>query len=155
MRKVYLCGLLLLMIILASCGHSDRSVLIFEGASMAPTIYDEDRIVVNEAYYDKHEVQRGEIVMYETEDHKLYVKRVLGLPGEEIQMKSGQILANDEPVSKEFIFQEVQSEGFEMALGDNEYFVLGDAMDMSRDSRHIGPIMKEDIIGKVVIIKSE
>ena len=155
MRKVDLCGLLLLMIILASCGHSDRSVLIFEGASMVPTIYDEDRVVVNEAYYDKHEVQRGEIIMYENEDHKLYVKRVLGLPGEEIQMKSGQILANDEPVSEEFIFQEVQSEGFEMVLGDNEYFVLGDAMDMSRDSRHIGPVMKEDIIGKVVIIKSE
>ena len=157
MREIYLNGLLLvcLIILLVGCGHFGKTRYVFEGPSMAPTIYDEDHITVDETYYDTHEVQRGEIILYETDASTLYVKRVLGLPGERIQMGNGHLLTDREPVSEDFIFQEITYDGLEMILEDDEYFVLGDAMDMSRDSRHIGPISERDIIGKVIKVKSK
>lgn len=155
MRIFLISGLLCLNILLASCGHSDKVTLIFEGDSMEPTISNGDRIIVDEAYYDEHEIQRGDIVLSEIEPDKLHVKRILGLPGERVQMGNGQMLIDGEPVSEEWLFQEITYDGLDIRLGDKAYFLLGDGLDMSRDSRHIGPIMKEKILGKVTTVQSK
>jgi signal peptidase I len=134
-----------------------KQTLVADGDSMSPTIKDNDSFIVDEDYYKKHEVKRGDIITYKYKDGT-FAKRVFGLPGEFIQTKDGEWLADGKPINKEFIFEEIPYdknlyEG--ITLKDDEYFVMGDKPSVSRDSRSIGPIKKSEILGKVIEIKSK
>lgn len=152
MRKTFIRGLLLLGIILGEYGNPENIAMIFEGQSMAPTINDGDRLLIDQSYYDHHEIERGEMVLFEIKADKLNVKRILGLPGEQVQIKNEQFWIEGELLSEAYIFQDVTSGDLDITLGANEYFLVGDAMDMSQDSRHLGPVMEEDILGKIIKI---
>lgn len=128
---------------------------IVEGESMQFTLEDGDNLIVDKLSYRFHDPERFDIVVFPvTEDdgrETHYIKRIIGLPGETVQVTGGDIYIDGE-VLEESYGKEVVNSGFlaeqEMTLREDEYFVMGDNRNHSTDSRLIGPIKKEIIIGK-------
>lgn len=133
------------------------------GSSMYPTLSNEDNIVVEKFSYRFSEPERFDIIVFPyTEDSgevRNYIKRVIGLPGENIQIKDGIIYIDQVPLEESFGFETINTGGWAeepIDIGDNEFFVLGDNRNNSKDSRHldengesdIGLIGKDEIIGK-------
>lgn len=124
---------------------------------MLPTLKDNTKILVDEKYYKKNPVERGDLIVFYFDKTNTHTKRVVGLPNEKVQIKNGNIYIDDKPIESEFIFLEIyasgnlQSKG--IVLGENEYFIVGDNPPFSRDSREFGPIKKEVIVGKVIKTK--
>jgi len=133
------------------------------GASMEPTFIDNQFFVVNRLVYLFNDPKRLDVVelLNRDEDTKV-IKRIIGLPGETLQIKRGGVYIkrkNDEdfwrlseveylPIG-EYTKIEKQEGIFEMKLYDNQYFVLGDNRDLSTDSRNYGPIFRSYIVGRV------
>lgn len=140
-----------------------------------------DKIIVNKTAYWKNPPQRGDIVVFSTkninhpnvEPSAVYIKRIVGLPGETISVKPPDILINGNPVKEPEIFSAITESrngyhGYTFALSgakieailtspetpitlaEDEYLVLGDNSKTSLDGRHFGPIKKSNILGKVV-----
>jgi len=128
------------------------------GASMENTLHDRDILLVDKISYAYEEPERFDIIIFNPDDsnrEQLYVKRVIGLPGETIQIINNTILINDKPLDEHYgnsiiIYQGIASAP--VTLGDDEYFVLGDNRCISKDSRYldVGPVSKSKIRGKVI-----
>lgn len=145
---------LFLLTILAGGESGNKGTFSGVGVSMAPTIEDNQKVVVDKDFYKINEIKRDDLVLYKLSEaeEKLSIKRVIGLPNDLLQVKDGTFYINNEPLVSEYTFHIPDLE-ISIKLMDNEYFVIGDNHRYSRDSRHIGPILKEDILGKVVEIK--
>jgi len=124
-----------------------------EGQSMAPTLEDQDRLIVNKLHYRLDAPVVGDIVMlyYPRDPDKSFVKRVIGEPGDTIRVENGRVFRNDVPMKDEFIAEEYRSHddwGPEV-IPEGYYFVMGDHRNNSSDSRAWGFVPKKYIIGKV------
>lgn len=124
-----------------------------EGLSMAPTLEDQDRLIVNKLAYRMHAPQVGDIVMlfYPLDPDKSFVKRVVAEPGDTIKSVRGRVYRNDVPLADDFIPEEYRSEdswGPEI-IPEGYYFVMGDHRNNSSDSRTWKYVPKKYIIGKV------
>jgi len=124
-----------------------------EGQSMAPTLEDQDRLIVNKLAYRLHAPQIGDVVMllYPEDPEKSFVKRVIGEPGDTLRAVEGRVYRNDVPLSDDFIpeeYRDTQSWGPEV-VRPAQYFVMGDHRNNSSDSRTWGLVPKKYIIGKV------
>lgn len=124
------------------------------GASMQPVLDAGDMVLVNRLAYDTGRPQRFDIVVFEREDKKPNVKRVIGLPGETIQIQDGIVLINGKPLEAENGLNQVALAGQAenpIELGEDEYFLLGDNRESSEDSRfsNVGNVKREQIWGKV------
>ena len=124
------------------------------GQSMAPLLNSEDVVLVNRFTYNFSEPQRLDIVVFEREDKKANVKRIIGLPGEEVQIIKGIIYIDKKPLEAPGGLDEVALAGVAenpIRLGEDEYFLLGDNRNSSEDSRfvNIGNVSKSQIAGKV------
>jgi signal peptidase I len=124
-----------------------------EGLSMAPTLEDQDRLIVNKLAYRLHDPQVGDIVMlyYPLDPDKSFVKRIVAEPGDSIRSVRGRVYRNDVPLDDDFIPEEYRSEdswGPE-TVPDGYYFVMGDHRNNSSDSRTWKHVPKKYIIGKV------
>jgi signal peptidase I len=124
-----------------------------EGQSMAPTLEDQDRLIVNKLAYRLHDPQVGDIVMlyYPKDPDKSFVKRVIGEPGDTIRIENGRVFRNDVPLRDDFIpdeFKSYDAWGPEV-VPEGYYFVMGDHRNNSSDSRAWGFVPKKYIIGKV------
>ena len=132
---------------------------VVRGASMEPNFYDHEYLIIDELSYRLGDPERGDIVVFEypRDPDQFFIKRVIGLPGETVEVSNGEItIYNDEnPVGRvleeEYIGSERTLGKKKVELNPNEYFVLGDNRGYSLDSRSFGPIIDEDIIGKVWI----
>ena len=124
-----------------------------EGQSMAPTLEDQDRLIVNKLHYRLDAPVVGDIVMlyYPRDPDKSFVKRVIGEPGDTIRVENGRVFRNDVPMKDDFIADEYRSHddwGPEV-IPEGYYFVMGDHRNNSSDSRTWGFVPKKYIIGKV------
>ncbi len=124
-----------------------------EGNSMSPTLNSNDEMLINELSFGIFSPDRNDVVAFEV-NNQYYIKRIIGLPGETIQIVDGYIYINGSIYNEEQTFEEIVSPGLgadEIVLGENEYFVLGDNRNNSEDSRfsYIGNLKKNEIIGKV------
>lgn len=128
------------------------------GSSMEPNFKDGDYLLIDEFTYRFREPKREDVVVFRAPmAGRFFIKRIIGLPNEKIEIKQGKITIttfdNQEIVLKEdYLFDETTTSGdLKVFLNSNQYFVLGDNREAGRsfDSRAWGPLEKEDIIGLV------
>jgi signal peptidase I len=124
-----------------------------EGQSMAPTLADQDRLIVNKLTYRWAAPRRGDIVMlyYPLNPDKSFVKRVIAEEGDQVRIVDGRVFVNDVPMQDDFVPPEYRShDDFgPSVVPEGYYFVMGDHRNNSSDSRHWGFVPKKYIIGKV------
>ena len=142
-----------------------------QGASMEPNFENGQYLIVNELGYKKtdlkiavvkpfKDISRGDVMIfrYPKNPKQYFIKRIIGLPGEEIEIKNGKVYIHNKENLEGFRLEEnylsrtllTEGEG-KHKLEDDEYFVMGDNRSHSSDSRMWGPINEDDIIGKVLL----
>ncbi len=124
------------------------------GSSMQPALETENVVLMNRLIYDFQKPDRFDVVVFQRGDGKWNVKRVIGLPGETVQIKDGRIYINDVLLQETEDTALITSAGLAehpVILGEEEYFLLGDNRDSSEDSRfaNVGNVKEDQIIGKV------
>jgi signal peptidase I len=120
------------------------------GHSMDPTLEDEQYLVVNKLGYRLNEPQRGDIVVIHdprSSGRKL-IKRVIGLPGEVVEVKSGKVFINEQPLDEPYIQGPMHYTKTPTPIPSNQYYVLGDNRNNSSDSHSWGTLPREKIVGK-------
>ncbi len=133
-----------------------------EGQSMMPKLHDQDRIFVNKFIYplrewigDKEPIKRGDIVvlLFPDDPSKSYIKRVVGLPGEEINVENGKLYVNGTLINEPYLDMEYLSSDSmpgSVHIKDHHYFVMGDNRRNSSDSRYWGLVPEKYIYGKAI-----
>ena len=127
-------------------------------ASMDPTLKVHDRVLVNKLSYHLHSVHRGDIVVFKappeerTAQIKDLVKRVIGLPGDTIEARDGQIYINDRLLNEPYLPKGTRSDDLpRQVVPAGSYFMMGDNRGASSDSRVFGPIKRSTIIGRAFV----
>jgi signal peptidase I len=129
-----------------------------EGTSMMPTLDDQERIFINKFVYRFHfeKIDRGDTVVFwfPGDPSKSYIKRVIGMPGDRVEVRDGSVIVNGTALEEDYVPQEYrdQSEMRSATVGPDEYFVLGDHRSSSNDSRTWGMVPRRYIYGKAVFI---
>lgn len=125
------------------------------GNSMNSTLENGDVLILNKFKYRFTDIKRGDIISLEYDDTKYLIKRVIGLPGDSISIRDNTLYINGELYVENYLNEGLEYDDFELSslgyttIPDNMYLVLGDNREDSLDSREIGLIKKENIIGKV------
>lgn len=128
---------------------------VVEGSSMIPTLTQSDRLIVSRISYYLGQPERGDIIVFQYPygPDRDFVKRVIGLPGETIVLKNGQVFIDDKPLQSEpYVKNKSRDTHDPVTLGEDEYFVMGDNRTGSSDSRSWGPLQRHFIIGKAWLI---
>jgi len=125
-----------------------------EGTSMAPLLSDQERIFINKFIYRFEPIERGDVVVfwYPLDRSKSFIKRVIGLPGDTVEIRDGHLYLNGTEMAEPYVpasYLDSSSYG-PRKLGPDEYFVMGDHRDSSNDSRMFGPVPRQYIYGKAV-----
>jgi len=125
------------------------------GASMEPTFENGDYLLVDELAYRFRDPVRGEVIVfrYPGDHHSFYIKRIIGLPGERVAIKNGQVevfqRGEEKVLSEPYLAPLARTGDFEVTLGDGEFFMMGDNRNFSFDSRSWGPLVRTDVMGLV------
>ena len=126
-----------------------------DGLSMAPTLEDHDRLIVNKLVYELGDPRPGDIVMlyYPLNPEKMFVKRVIAKEGDMVRIVDGRVYVNDRPLRDDYVPNEFRShdDWGPKVIDQGYYFVMGDHRNNSSDSRHWGPVPKKYIVGKVKV----
>jgi len=140
---------LLLTVIIFLAVNAATGRFRIEGTSMYPTLRDGQYVIVNKLVYMFSKPQRGDIIVFipPSDEHRDFIKRVIGLPGEHVTIKSGLVFINGIQLNESYI-SAPGPYSVDRQLGPNEYFVLGDNRPNSSDSHSWGPISAQSIIGK-------
>lgn len=125
-----------------------------EGTSMAPLLSDQERIFINKFVYRFEPIERGDVVVfwYPLDRSKSFIKRVVGLPGETVELRAGRLYVNTKELREPYVpanYLDGSSYGPAMVPADS-FFVMGDHRDSSNDSRVFGPVERKHIYGKAV-----
>lgn len=142
--------------------------IIVEGPSMQPTLHDRDQMIVNKFSYHLHEPNRFDVVVFHAVEQKDFIKRVIGLPGEHVEVKDDTLyidgekmdepflngekerLQSGETLTDDFLLEELPGEN--QTIPDGYVLVLGDNRQNSTDSRTLGLISEEQIVGKTNLV---
>ena len=137
--------------------------IVVDGFSMMPTLKDTDRMIVNKISYAIGEPNHFDIIVFQAPEGKAYIKRVIGLPGDKVEYKEDTLYINDkayaEPYLDEYKAQLIDggplTEPFTLmdiidqeTVPEDHLFVMGDNRRFSKDSRHIGVISYDKVLGK-------
>ena len=125
-----------------------------EGTSMAPLLADQERIFINKFVYHLEHIERGDVVVfwYPLDRTKSFIKRVVGLPGDRVQIQQGRVYINGEVLPEPYVptaFADRSTVG-PLSVPADQYFVMGDHRISSNDSRIFGTVPAEFIYGKAV-----
>ncbi|MGE5054852.1 MAG: signal peptidase I [Acidobacteriota bacterium] len=125
-----------------------------EGTSMMPSLEDQERIFVNKFVYRLEPIERGDIVVfrYPRDPSKSYIKRVIGMQGDDIRIDGGQVYVNGKALDETYVPSEYTDQRSypDIVVPPHCYFVLGDHRSMSNDSRDFGSVNQSFIYGKAV-----
>jgi len=123
-----------------------------EGISMLPTYQDRSVNFVNRLAYVRHEPRRGDVVSIRLAGvHRMYLKRIIGLPGETIAFRNGQVLINGEALEEPYEKLPCDWDYPAVTLGPNEYFAVGDNRSMPWQVHKMGRVERNHIVGKAVL----
>jgi signal peptidase I len=135
----------LLALLLAGC---QVQVLVVHTASMEPALK------VDQAYTmlpaTAEDVIRGDIVVYRTAHDELNAKRLIAIPGDRVEIRSGELYLNGELFPEDYVLEPMEYSYDPQDMGEDEYFVLGDNRNASSDSHILGPISGEAICGRLI-----
>lgn len=129
-----------------------------QGESMMPNVYDGERFIVNKISYEFTEPSRFDLIVFHANESEDYIKRVIGLPGDIVYMEHDVLYINDKPVEEPFLESSKDGQGLAEytrdfaipeAVPEGHVFVLGDNRPNSIDSRRLGFIPMDKIVGKV------
>jgi signal peptidase I len=127
-----------------------------EGTSMMPRLENHERIFINKFLYRFRPVARGDVVVfrYPLDPTKSYIKRVIGLPGDEVSIRAGHVLVNGAPLSEPYVPADyLDTESYApVRVEPDHYFVLGDHRSSSNDSRVWGTVDRQYIYGKATFV---
>lgn len=145
-------AILLACVLVISVGRKTSVI----GVSMEPSLCNGQTIFINRFTYKIFSPKRGDVIAFMpngNQNSHYYVKRVIGLPGETVQIVGGYVFIDGVLLEEDEVYDKIAEPGIaeiEITLGMNEYFVLGDNRNSSEDSRsgNIGPVKKSTIIGK-------
>lgn len=149
--SLYLLGVLCLVYLVIHFVGQRTQV---QGSSMEPTLSTEDNLIVDKISYRFHDPERFDIIVFPQEDETFFIKRIIGLPGETVQIdEEGNIYVNEKVLQESYGKETILHPGRAIdpiTLGADEYFVLGDNRNNSTDGRDpkVGNIKREDIIGR-------
>ena len=124
------------------------------GDSMRPVLKNADKVLVNRIVYNASSPKRGDIIVFKpkgNESSHYYTKRIVGLPGETVQIVENRIYINGDKLEEDYTTTKIDTAGIaaeKVKLGGDEYFVMGDNRLRSTDSRELGTFTIDDIIGK-------
>jgi len=128
------------------------------GQSMEPNYHDKDYLVIDKISYRFRDPHRGEVVIFHPKPapEESYIKRIIGLPGETVEVKDGMVYVNSRRLSEPYVISDskmpLERDYPAVTLGNDEYFMFGDNRDHSSDSREIGPVPKVNIQGRVAVV---
>lgn len=152
---------ILAMVIIVPIRYFVVQPFFVRGASMEPNFHDGEYLVIDQLSYRFRDPKRGEVVVFRyPQDHtEFFIKRVVGLPGEEVVIEGGRISIRSQayPAGIEldesvYVASDVRTGGqIHARLGNDEYFVLGDNRSASSDSRSWGPVTRDEIIGRTYL----
>lgn len=132
---------------------------IVDGQSMEPNFHDKNYLITEKVSYKIAAPVRGDVIIFNPPDapNVNYIKRVIGLPGETVEVKNNDVYINGSKLIEPYLVTGTRNQTFDgkplrRVLKDSEYFVMGDNRGHSRDSREIGPVPKENIISKTWLI---
>lgn len=120
------------------------------GSSMEPSLYTDQRLVVEKLSYRLHEPQRGDVVVLRLPERgpELLIKRVIALPGETIEIREGQVTVNGAVLPEPYLSQQTRGQYGPVQVPEGEIFVMGDNRGASNDSRVFGPVSQSRIVGR-------
>ena len=125
-----------------------------EGTSMLPLLKNHERIVVNKIVYHVESIHRGDVIVfhYPLDPAESFIKRVIGLPGDWVSIKDGQVYVNGKSLSEPYVLPAyLDDESYPpVHVARNTYYVLGDHRDFSNDSREWGTVARKYVYGKAV-----
>lgn len=127
---------------------------IVEGASMEPNFHNGEYLIIDELSYAFGVPKRGEVIIfrYPLQPSEFFIKRIIGLPGETVEIKDNEIFINSVLVPEQYLPKNLQTGPDKtVQLEDNQYFVMGDNRTASSDSRVWGPLPKKNITGRVFL----
>ncbi len=125
--------------------------------SMLPTLEVNDRLLVDKISYRFHAPMRGDMVVFnppaalEAQYKDAFIKRVIGLPGETVEVKSGKVYINQKPIVEPYIKASPEYTMAPIVVPNDQYFVLGDNRNNSYDSHYWGYVPQEKIIGRAMV----
>lgn len=127
-----------------------------EGTSMQPELRDQDRLFINKFAYHFENISRGDVVVfhYPRDPSKSYIKRIIALPGDTLDIDEGRVYVNGKRVDESYVprrYRDTRSIP-ETVIPQNEYFVMGDHRSISSDSRDFGPVPRDLIYGKAAFV---
>jgi signal peptidase I len=159
-------ALLIAVILAAVIRYFLFAPIVVDGLSMMPTLKDQDRMIVNKFSYNIGEPKRFDIIVFHAPEQKDYIKRVIGLPGDTIEYKEDTLYVNGKAYKEPYLdkYKQQVEDGpltdpftLEEKIGrttvpEGELFVMGDNRRFSKDSRHIGTVSFDKIIGKTSVV---
>lgn len=125
---------------------------VVEGISMYPTLEDHERIVVNKWVYHMKSPGYGDVIVLHANDREDYIKRIIGVGGDELELTNGTLYRNGKIVDEPYINEVTLGEFEKIKVPPASYFVMGDNRNRSMDSREIGFISQRNIVGRAEFI---
>ncbi|MBN6188441.1 signal peptidase I [Aneurinibacillus sp. BA2021] len=125
---------------------------VVEGMSMYPTLDNHERIVVNKWVYHIRNPQYGDVIVLHANDKEDYIKRIIGVGGDELELSNGVLYRNGRIVEEPYINEITVGNFGKLKIPPNSYFVMGDNRNRSMDSREIGFISKSSVVGRAEFI---
>ncbi|MCS6860781.1 MAG: signal peptidase I [Abditibacteriales bacterium] len=128
------------------------------GVSMQPTLHPHDYVLINKYTPTLGRVRRGDVVFLRWDDENaeqgsdVVVKRIIGLPGDRVEIRGGQVYVNGEPLDEPYVDHRLVYEAFRYTVPEGAVFVLGDNRSNSEDSRDHGAVSITNIVGKAVCV---
>ncbi len=129
-------------------------VTVVRGASMEPTLHNNERLIANKISYRFETPERGEIIIFRPplEIKRNYIKRIIGIPGDKIEIANGEIYLNDKKLEEPYVKNRSYENMPPTIVPDDSFFVLGDNRPNSSDSRYWGFVPRKNVVGRAWIV---
>lgn len=144
---------LILSVILFAAINTVTARIRVDGASMEPTLHSGEFVIVNKLAYRLGRPTVGDVIVFHfpRDPDQEYIKRVIGLPGDQVEIKDGQVSVNGQPLVEQYIAASPAYESSWEVPGDS-LFVLGDNRNNSSDSHNWGPVPMDYVVGKAIFV---